>query len=77
MGTADHQHFRHAGVAEQDLLHLARVDVAAAADDHVFGAVAQSQEAASVKAADVPGLAASRLRWLSITPFGRLVVPRV
>src|SRR5271157_4178261 len=43
-------------VAQQYLLDLARIDVAAAADDHVLGAVAQGQKPVPVKAAEVAGV---------------------
>jgi hypothetical protein len=43
-------------VAQQHFLDLARIDVGAAADDHVLGAVLQRQEAVGIEAADVAGM---------------------
>jgi hypothetical protein len=41
---------------QQYLLDLARVDIAAAADDHILGPVAQGQKPILVKAAEIAGV---------------------
>src|SRR5215469_14401755 len=62
--TPDDRSLGNVGVAQQDLLDLARIDVAAAADDHVLGAVTQGQKPVFVEAAEIAGVqpaAAQRL----------------
>ena len=64
VGPADDGGGPDAGVAQQRLLHLARVDVHPAADDQVLGPVAQREVPVGVEAADVAGVqpaAAQRL----------------
>ena len=46
---SDHGHLVHAGALEQDLLDLARIDVGAAADDHVLGAVLERKESVCIQ----------------------------
>src|SRR5918996_813906 len=53
---ADHRHLGDRRMAQQHLLDLARVDVGAARDDQVLGAVAQREEAVRVDRADVAGV---------------------
>jgi hypothetical protein len=60
-------------VAQQDFLHLARIDVAAAADDQVFGAILQREEAVGVEHADVAGVQPTAAQGAR----GRLGVPPV
>jgi hypothetical protein len=54
--AADNRDLDEVGMTQQDLLHLARIYVAAAADDHVLGAVAQGQKPLLVKAAQIAGV---------------------
>src|ERR1700683_3083987 len=56
MRTADDMHFQHARVTQQNFLDLARIDVAAAADDHVLGAILQREEAFFIECAHVAGM---------------------
>ncbi len=56
VGPADHRHLLDRRVALQHLLDLARVDVAAAGDDQVPGAVEQGEIPVLVEAADVAGV---------------------
>lgn len=60
---------------EQDLLDLARIDVAAAADHHVLGAVPQGQVAVGVEGPHVagvqPAVAQRRLGRRRILPVPR------
>ncbi len=60
------------GMAQQYFLDLARIDVTAAADDHVLGPVAQGQKAILVKAADVAGVQPATAQGLVA---GRGVLP--
>src|SRR5689334_3375653 len=53
---ADDGNFRDRLIAEKDVLHLARVDVVAAGDDHVLRAVHQREVAVLVEAAEVAGV---------------------
>src|SRR5262249_54544431 len=48
MRAAHHGRLRHGGMGEQNLLDLARIDVGAARDDHVLGAVLDGEESGSV-----------------------------
>ncbi len=62
---ADDARLPHGGMLEQHLLHFAGIDVGAAADHHVLGAVAQRQIPAVVERAQVAGVqpaARQRLR---------------
>src|SRR5580692_9576222 len=64
MRPADHRRLDDIGMAQQNLLDLARIDVAAAADDHVLRPVAQRDEPVRVHAAEIAGMepaAAQRL----------------
>src|SRR5207244_12362008 len=56
MRASDHRNLDEVRMAQQYLLHLARVAVAAAADDHVLRAVAQGEKPVFVKAAEVAGM---------------------
>src|SRR3984893_17791268 len=56
MRAPHHRNLDEVGMAQQYLLDLARIDVAAAADDHVLRAVAQGQKAGFVKAAEIAGM---------------------
>jgi hypothetical protein len=49
MGPADHRRLQHAGVRQQHLLDLARVDVGPARDDHVLGAILDGEVALGVE----------------------------
>ena len=55
VGHADHRRLEHVRVLVQRLLHLARVHVVAAADDHLLLAVDEKQVAVVVDVADVAG----------------------
>src|SRR5579884_2165271 len=66
MRAADHRGLGEAGMAQQHLLDLARVDVAAARDDHVLRAVAQGQEAVRVHIAEVAGMQPAAAQRLGI-----------
>ena len=55
VGHADDGALQHRGVAGDGLLHLHRVDVLAAGDDHVLGPVDDEHVALVVPAGDVPG----------------------
>ena len=72
VGAADHRRLQHRLVAEQHLLDLARIDVAAAADDHVPDAVLQRDEPGGVEGAGVahvePAAAQGLGRRLRIAP---------
>src|SRR6266536_1587932 len=62
---ADHRGLAHVLVLEQHFLDLARIDVGAAGDDHVLGAVLEREIALRVERADVAGVqpaAAQRCR---------------
>src|SRR5205823_12637798 len=54
------------GVAQQHLLDLARIDVAAAGNDHVLRAVAQGQKAVLVDAAEIAGVQPAAAQGLGI-----------
>src|SRR4029077_2985445 len=60
------------GMAQQHLLDLARIDVAATADDHVLGPVAQRQKPVLVKAAEIAGVQPAAAQGLGT---GRRVLP--
>ena len=53
---ADHRALEHAGVPVQHLLDLARIDIFAAADDHVLGSVDDVEVPVGVDIADVTGV---------------------
>ena len=55
IGLADHRDLAHARMAQQHFLDLARIDVRAAADDEVLGAVLQREEAVAVECSQVAG----------------------
>src|SRR5581483_5062915 len=55
VGDAEHGDVHHRGVLEERRFHLGGVDVLAAADDHVLGAVRDVDEALVVEAGDVAG----------------------
>ena len=63
---ADDRGFDEVGVAQQHLLDLARIDVAAARYDHVLGAVAQRQKPVFVDAAEVAGVEPAAAQCLGI-----------
>src|SRR5436305_6356661 len=75
MGPADDRSLAHTSVLEQHFLDLARVDVRAARDDHVLGAILQREVAVRVEHADIAGVqpaGAERLRGrLGILPVAR------
>ena len=57
-----------------DVLDLARINVEAAGDDHVLGAVDDAQEAAGIAHRDVAGVqpaAAEHLGVITVIPLGR------
>src|ERR1700751_3217041 len=54
--AADDRDLDEVGMTQQDFLDLARIDIAAAADDHVVGTVAQVQKPFLVKAAQIAGV---------------------
>jgi hypothetical protein len=56
VGHAEHLHRLHLGVAEQEFLDLARVDVLAAADQHVLGAADDVAVALGVDRGQVAGV---------------------
>ena len=56
VGQPDHGAVLHAGMRHQRPLDLGRVDVEAAADDHVLGPVDEVQEVVVVEVADVAGV---------------------
>src|SRR5215469_15484942 len=56
MRPPDYRCFDQVGVAQQHLLDLAWVDVAAATDNHVLRAVAQRQQSVLVHAPDIAGM---------------------
>ena len=53
---ADHRDFAHARMLEQHLLDLAWIDVGAARDDDVLGAVLEREIAFRIERADVAGV---------------------
>src|SRR5262245_28150937 len=56
MRLAYNRDFEEARMLQKHLLDFARVDVAAAADDHVLGAVAQGQKPVLLEAAAITGM---------------------
>ena len=54
--AADDRNLEHAGMAQQHFLDLARIDVAAAADDQVLGAVLQGEKTLVVEGAHIAGV---------------------
>ena len=60
MRAADHRHLEHAGMAQQHFFDLARINVAAAADDQVLGAVLQGEKTLVVEGCPCRRYAASR-----------------
>src|SRR5712691_21235 len=72
---ADHRHFADFFVREQNFLDLTRIDVGAAGNDHVLGAVLQREVALGVEDADVAGVQPAavkrRLARLRIFPIAR------
>src|SRR5688500_14241845 len=73
--TTEHSATAHRRLQVQDVLDLARIDVRAAGNDHVLGAVLQRQETVLVEGADVagpqPAIAQSPGRGLRILPVAR------
>src|SRR5690606_14772981 len=76
VGQSDHRALAHRLVGEQGVLDFARVDVVAAADDHVRAAVLQVEEAFSVELADVAGAHPAIGHEGGFGKLGRLVVAR-
>src|SRR6202011_3088139 len=70
--AADDRDFDDVRMAQQHFLDLAWIDVAAAADDHVLGAVAQGQKPFLVKAAQIAGVQPTAAQGFGT---GRRVVP--
>ena len=72
MGPTDHGDFMDGGVKQQRLLHLTRVNVCAARDDHVLRAVAHGDEAVLVHHPDIacpePAVADCLRRRFVISP---------
>ncbi len=67
----DDGNFRDGVMQRQDLLHLARIDVAAAGDDHVLGAVLEREVAVRVERSEMavqPAAAQGLRRRLRIAP---------
>src|ERR1700761_3652676 len=56
MRHADHRALRYRGMFGQDVLDLPRIHIEPAGDDHVFGAVNDSQETAGVANGNIPGM---------------------
>ena len=56
VAPADHRHLEHRRVQQQRLLDLARVDVGAARDDHVLGAVLEREETVGIEGRQVAGV---------------------
>ena len=56
MRPADYRDLAHGRMPQQYFLDLARINVGAAADDHVLGAVPQRQETVLVERSDVAGM---------------------
>src|SRR5262249_41056325 len=56
VGPADYGNLAHARVREQNLLDLARIDIGAAGDHHVLGAVFEREIAVRIERADVAGV---------------------
>src|ERR1700682_6312017 len=75
VGPADHRYFADFLVREQNFLDLARINVGAAGNDHVLGAVLQREIALGVEDADVAGVQPAvferRLARLRILPIAR------
>src|SRR4051812_34900047 len=75
MRPADDRSFAHAPVLEQHLLNLTRIDVRAARDDHVLGAILEREVTIRIEHADVAGVrpaaAQSLRRRLEIFPVAR------
>src|SRR5580692_9014516 len=75
IGPPDYRDLADVYVLEQDFLDLARIDVGAAGDDNVLGAVFERQIAFGIECADVAGVqpaaAQGRCRRLRIVPVAR------
>ena len=56
MRPPDHRSLDQVGVTQQDFFDLTRVDVAAAADDHVLRAVSQREQPVFVHATEITGM---------------------
>src|SRR5947199_6331634 len=56
MPPSDHSHFGDVRVSQQRLLHLARIDIGAAADDQILGAVLECQEPRVIERTEIPGV---------------------
>src|SRR6266568_1237544 len=69
---ADDCGFDEVGMAQQHFLDLARIDVAAAGDDHVLRAVAQREEAVFIHAAEIAGMQPAAAQSLGV---GRRIFP--
>src|SRR6266508_5309327 len=56
VGPPDHRGLAHLGVLQQHLLDLARIDIGAARDDQVLGAVLEREIAVGIEDADIAGV---------------------
>src|SRR3984893_17997830 len=73
--AADHRYFAYFFVREQDFLDFARIDIGAAGNDHVLGAILQREVALGIEDADIAGVQPTaferRLTRLRISPIAR------
>ena len=66
IGYADRRDLAHVRMRQQRFLDFARIDIGAAGDDDVLGAVRQRQEAVFIEPADIAGAQPAVLQRLGI-----------